>query len=1077
MTVRKLAWADGDQVLFSAGQDGNVFGWPVNGEGRMEVVANPRGSAIQSMIVDSESTLYPKVRLDDEENAGGSASGPSTASNAVGTVVGEGVIETADVMEKYAPHTLIMATLDGNIKIPEWRWDMVSERMTLEPSYLWGPGGGVYVTALHQSKDRSMVFAGTSIGTIRAYAWPPVGKGKMGVYMELQAHTNSVVCIRESGIGNAIISVAEDGTIFVFSLDRHGSGGNSLSSSSMHDFESYSTSYNSDVILQSQEDLEEHLQAVINLQKALVDAQAKFSMAASQREIEFNDQLRASNEHSESILQSERLRNERQRSELEKKLKELTLHSEARELENAKVKAEIENRYEHKVADQMDRYDRLSEEMELLRQKCEGLLRQERESFTKQINDLRNETRLREKKLRAENRRVAEDRIADEGAFKEILDQQEDEYEDELKQLIVAAEAELTSEREIISKMRTLVQTKNTKNDQLKKKLVEVSQASKARLLLLQSERQEKAKLLERIEYYKQNLKEREDVIAEKEKMIIELRSTTRTLENFRFVLDHRLQQLSAERGPISSHIEGLERHISTMYEEFVEDYDYKQTTAMALDQSKLKIHLLTQEVGKLKEENNKKETFLANFKREVGNIISSNATGKDLEDAVRVLYRKFVRGETGADGGVRIGVHAKEKLDELMKGDDDPGSPSGKGGGGATGAKGKNGGGMTASFVREVEEALIDTAKEADRQKHFMERSAAQLKRRLEMTKRESDRLSRNRLTDNSNLLYECNNLRRENKTLERKLEVANRELLEMAETRALLASMKHGGTGALDGGPLVGGPLTEGTAVLDGAVSGNKAFPEMDDSRPTVDLDINQQVQENGQEGDQTQQQQQPTPWHINNSLARNNSTGGLLGRNNRSKASSLAPSATMPILVRIPAENDTRSIGSIRTLQGQGVPVTSNILHARIPDMSQKMKQNPTYYERQIERLTKEITSLEIQLDDAFREKEVTRLEMDRIRNILIRITNEKKMNVGARGGGKKAVVGEGSSTEWIDENMSHSLTSADMAQALSDADKAALSLQPNSKSSPIASKPRSSQGGKNKKDSALPVIADA
>ena len=29
------------------------------------------------------------------------------------------------------------------------------------------------------------------------------------------------------------------------------------------------------------------------------------------------------------------------------------------------------------------------------------------------------------------------------------------------------------------------------------------------------------------------------------------------TLENFRFVLDHRLQQLSSERGPITSHIEG----------------------------------------------------------------------------------------------------------------------------------------------------------------------------------------------------------------------------------------------------------------------------------------------------------------------------------------------------------------------------------------------------------------------------------------------------------------------------------------------------------------------------------------
>ena len=34
---------------------------------------------------------------------------------------------------------------------------------------------------------------------------------------------------------------------------------------------------------------------------------------------------------------------------------------------------------------QVDRYDSLSEDMELLRQKCKGLLAAEREDFTKQV--------------------------------------------------------------------------------------------------------------------------------------------------------------------------------------------------------------------------------------------------------------------------------------------------------------------------------------------------------------------------------------------------------------------------------------------------------------------------------------------------------------------------------------------------------------------------------------------------------------------------------------------------------------------------------------------------------------------
>ena len=41
---------------------------------------------------------------------------------------------------------------------------------------------------------------------------------------------------------------------------------------------------------------------------------------------------------------------------------------------------------------------------------------------------------------------------------------------------------------------------------------------------------------METITHYKKNLQEREDALAEKEKIILELRSTTRTLENFRWV-------------------------------------------------------------------------------------------------------------------------------------------------------------------------------------------------------------------------------------------------------------------------------------------------------------------------------------------------------------------------------------------------------------------------------------------------------------------------------------------------------------------------------------------------------------
>lgn len=59
MSVVRLSWAPGDQVLFSAGLDGNVYGWPVAKEGRLDVIAaNNRSSTILDMVVESPSTSF-----------------------------------------------------------------------------------------------------------------------------------------------------------------------------------------------------------------------------------------------------------------------------------------------------------------------------------------------------------------------------------------------------------------------------------------------------------------------------------------------------------------------------------------------------------------------------------------------------------------------------------------------------------------------------------------------------------------------------------------------------------------------------------------------------------------------------------------------------------------------------------------------------------------------------------------------------------------------------------------------------------------------------------------------------------
>lgn len=50
---------------------------------------------------------------------------------------------------------------------------------------------------------------------------------------------------------------------------------------------------------------------------------------------------------------------------------------------------ELEDKYESKLAYQLERYDRLSEKMQLLKQRCEGLLEEEKKTFNDQLGEVR----------------------------------------------------------------------------------------------------------------------------------------------------------------------------------------------------------------------------------------------------------------------------------------------------------------------------------------------------------------------------------------------------------------------------------------------------------------------------------------------------------------------------------------------------------------------------------------------------------------------------------------------------------------------------------------------------------------
>lgn len=317
--------------------------------------------------------------------------------------------------------------------------------------------------------------------------------------------------------------------------------------------------------------------------------------------------------------------------------------------ENEKATLDLENQYEHKLALELERFDDLSEEIESIQQRCESLLQAQTIEHEDAIRVAEGRTKRVEKELRQQIERLYKDAKHNEQMFREVLDQQEHEYETELQQLMAAAQAELAIERECTAEARGLIQARNTKISRLDKRLNALKTASHARTVLLTAEKVRNAKLEATLRHFKRHMEERESTLEDKELSIFNLRRKNVTLDNFRFVLDHRVQQLVEERGPITRHVEGLETHITAMYDELEADYYEKKKKRQLLNSKDSKIMSLGQGTATLRGLLRERDAYIASFKRMLSTLVEFT-TPKDLEGAVKNAYFKYIRDEESQD-------------------------------------------------------------------------------------------------------------------------------------------------------------------------------------------------------------------------------------------------------------------------------------------------------------------------------------------------------------------------------------------------------------------------------------------
>ena len=574
----------------------------------------------------------------------------------------------------------------------------------------------VVLTKVCIPRSGKCLFAGTEAGTVRVYPWPLPKEGAQRLF-ELPVHDGPVTHLCVSPDQKFLLTGSHDGSVFCFSIDRD---------FAQVDYKHY---FNNDTTMLLKEDLNEMNTSLKTLEYKIEEVQSKSQLESHFKDNLMRDKLKDQEEKFTRDLEIQKRNFMALEAQLTKHKMQNMEDRSKQDAEHVKLTQKMESEYEHKLGVEMLRFDKLSEDMETLTQRCEEALQKQEDVLRSEIARIKSEHASVTRRLLSEKEdlqnKLAETIRMDE----EVLRQVRTEYEEEIQNLKLETQQQKKEEwAEEALKEKAILENKN-KTKKQKQKISELKHqmaAQETQLSRLEKKNNAKEELLRHRE---RTIKEMEQSLNEKEREILRLRGNNRKLDNFRYVLDDKIQELQKERGPVNAHIQKLESHIKDMYEELVKEFNDKKHLDRVMSNKMLTIESLTNEVSKLRSENREKTRTIQSMCHGLTKAIQ-HAQPRDTVEVVKRLYHTFVK--TGR--------------------------------GGRAGAGGSSGPGSGESGALHDD---VATVQEALRQRRHMERTTSTLKHALKSKETQLHKQTKLSLAQNSLLINECNNLRKENKTL----------------------------------------------------------------------------------------------------------------------------------------------------------------------------------------------------------------------------------------------------------------------------------------------------------------------
>ncbi|PKU46470.1 wd repeat-containing protein 65 [Limosa lapponica baueri] len=453
-------------------------------------------------------------------------------------------------------------------------------------------------------------------------------------FNEYQAHAGAVTKMSITNDDLFLLTASEDGSVFIWKVYDKGVG--------MMKWEKEAEYAEEVLIMRS--DIEEKSQAMLDLQIRVKELQTEKDYQLCLKDMYCNEKIKELEKNFTQEIDSLKAKHQMLQAEKEKQEQHLQFQLSELKDKQAREMQQLESDSNQKLLMENEKYQELEVKSQRMQEEYEKQLHSLEESKSRAVKELTEsyEEKLNEKSiLLEETKEYMRQQLQEHEEIKKQIEEDEDR---EILEIKIKYERRLMEEKESNLQLKGEVGVMNKRLNSLQKELKERNRDIDE----MKEEHQKLQSIIKSLEKdilaLKTEIQERADTIQDKEKNIYDLKKKNQELEKFKFVLDYRIEEFKKQIESRENDIETRKEQIREMEGELERFHKESTQLKLSIAQLQQKLKATDREMHRERQKKQNMEALIKRFKTDLHNCVGFIQDSKKMKDEIRELYSKYVQ-------------------------------------------------------------------------------------------------------------------------------------------------------------------------------------------------------------------------------------------------------------------------------------------------------------------------------------------------------------------------------------------------------------------------------------------------